>query len=315
MLENQIMKIVKWLYLSLLTYVSMVPDSAALDENNSITIGKERKIFMHCEGSGSPTVLFIAGYPDRGDAGWETPLTGKKITVFTGVSKFTKVCDYDRPGTIKIIGDERFLKSRSDPVQQPVSAADIVDDLHQLVKAAKIHKPFIIVAHSAGGLAARLYALKYPNDVAGMILIDVTNEKLLEAWTKKEIEVFYFGVDNSSKSLSSHYKNGEIINFKESFKQLNAYRTQKLNMPAIVLTAGKIPKASEVVKSRFWPSYVTQDMADSIIHGIAHANDLVADTFVPKAKRIDVKDSEHYIQKEQPELIVQLIHSLVEQLR
>ncbi|KTD41071.1 alpha/beta fold hydrolase [Legionella parisiensis] len=305
----------KWIYWSLLAYAVMTPNYAALGKSNSITIGKERKIFMHCEGSGSPTVLFIAGYPDRGDTAWETPLPGNKLTVFSEVSKFTKVCDYDRPGTITIIGSERFLKSRSDPVQQPVTASDQVDDLHQLVNAAKIHKPFIIVAHSAGGLAARLYALKYPNDVSGMLLIDVTNEKLLEVWNEKEIEVFYFGINNSSKSLSSNYKNGEIINFEESFEQLNAYSQHKLNMPAIILTAGKIPKASEVIKMGFWPSYVTQDMANSIIHGINCANNLLADTFAPKAKRIDVKNSGHYIQKEQPELIIQQIQSLIEQLR
>jgi len=70
-----------------------------------------------------------------------------------------------------------------------------------------------------------------------------------------------------------------------------------------------------MVKDGFWPSYVTQDMAKSIMLGIHRANDLMADTFVPKARRIDVKNSGHYIQKEQPELIVQLIHTLVEQLR
>lgn len=314
MARAQSMKTGKLIFLNIFTLSLMVLSSMAFSDSNLISVNNKRKIFMHCEGTGSPAVIFIAGYPDRGDASWETPMFANKKTVFSEVNKFTTACDYDRPGTIKII-DDTLLKSRSDPVQQPVTAANQMDDLHHLIEAKKIHKPFILVAHSAGGLAARLYALKYPNDVAGLILIDVTNEKLLNTWSEKEIQAFYFGGKKSSKALSAHYKNVEKINFAESFKQLNDYADHKLYIPAIILTAGKIPNASQMVKDGFWPSYVTQDMAKSIMLGIHRANDLMADTFVPKARRIDVKNSGHYIQKEQPELIVKLIHTLVEQLR
>jgi pimeloyl-ACP methyl ester carboxylesterase len=268
---------------------------------------------MKCQGEGAPTVLLISGYPDRGDASWETSLPGnKESAVFSGVSKFTKVCDYDRPGTVKIIGNQ-ILKSRSDSVQQPVTAENQVSDLHNLVKAAEINNPIIIVAHSAGGLIARLYAMTYPNDVSGLILIDVTNEKLLKTWTKKELDVFHFSVKNGSKELGSLYKNLEVINFDESFKQLDHYQDQKLHIAAIVLTAGEVPNAGQLVKNGVWPSFVTQKMAESIIKGVYRASDLVADSFVPTATRIDVKKSGHYIQKEQPGLIIELIRSMVEQ--
>lgn len=296
-------------FVSVLTTLSF----SAFSGGGLIQIDHNRKIYMNCQGSGSPTVLLISGYPDRGDASWETTLSGKKgPTVFSAVSTITKVCDYDRPGTIKIIGDH-LLKSRSDPVPQPVTAENQVNDLHELVKAAKINKPFILVAHSAGGLIARLYAYKYPNDLSGLILIDVTNEKLLKTWTQKEIEVFHFSLKNGPKELIPHYKNVEIINFDESFKQLEHYQDQKLSIPAIVLTAGKVPNAKEMIKDGFWPAFVTQNMSESIIKGISRANDLVAETFTPTAKRINVKNSGHYIQKEQPELIVKLIRAMVEQ--
>lgn len=303
------------LFLSVFFIASMTLSTSAFSSSALVNITKERKIFMHCQGEGSPTVILIAGYPDRGNASWETPLAGKKgPTVFSGVSKFTKVCDYDRPGTIKIVGDQ-ILKSQSTPVPQPVTAEDQVSDLHALINIAKIKKPFIVVAHSAGGLSARLYAMKYPKDVSGLILIDVTNEKLYKTWTKKEIQIYDYSVKIGPKELLSHYKNLELIDFNKSFKQLEQYQDQKLDIPAIVLTAGEVPNANQLVKNGLWPSFATQAMADSIVQGIHRANDLLAETFSPTAKRINVKDSGHYIQKEKPELIIQLIRNMVKQQR
>ncbi|CDZ78473.1 proline-specific peptidase [Legionella massiliensis] len=297
----------KLILISLLITLS----AAAFSKGTLVTINNERKLFLNCQGQGSPTVLLISGYLDRGDASWETPLSG---SLFSKVSQFTKVCDFDRPGTIKV-RDNHFLKSRSDPVQQPVTAEDQVKDLQALVKAAKIKKPFIIVAHSAGGLSARLYAYKYPSEVSGLILIDVTNEKLLDTWTDKEIEIFNFSTEKGSKEIRSLYKNVERINFIESFKQLQQYKDQKLNLPAILLTAGKTPDANQLIKDGLWPNFATQDLAKSIMSGIYQANELVAESFVPRAKLLNVKNSGHYIQKEQPELILELIHTMVEQQR
>lgn len=300
-------------FLSFLITALTIINSSAMSSSTLIPIESGRKIFMHCQGHGSPTVLFISGYPDRGDGSWETTLTGKKgKTVFSEVSKFTKVCDYDRPGTIKINGNQ-LLESRSDPVLQPVTAADQVKDLHELVRAAKINTPFIFVAHSAGGLIARLYSYLYPTDVSGLILIDVTSEKLLDTWSPKEIEVFNLSLKVGPKELTPHYKSVEIINFAESFKQLEHYQNHKLPIPAIVLSAGEVPNASQMIKDGFWPANVTQQMSESIINGISRANDLVAETFIPKAKRIVVQNSGHYIQKEKPDLIIGLIRTMVEQ--
>jgi len=81
---------------------------------------------MECKGKGKPTVLLIAGYPMRGDYAWNTPLPGKEsATVYSEVSKFTRVCLYDRPGTMTIHGDT-FEMSRSTPTNQPVNVVNQV---------------------------------------------------------------------------------------------------------------------------------------------------------------------------------------------
>lgn len=124
--------------------------------------------------SRSPAVIFIAGHIVRGDLAWESS------GVFSEVSKFTKAVDYDRPGTVDLA---QRVTSRSDPITKNsysyVTAEDQVHDLRAIVTKTGIKKPFILVAHSVGGLIARLYAYKYPGDVAGMVLIDVSNEIML----------------------------------------------------------------------------------------------------------------------------------------
>ncbi len=171
------------------------------------------------------------------------------------------------------------------------------------------------MAHSAGGLIAKLYANEHPEDVSGLILIDVTTQYLKVTWTPKEMEVFSYSVKQGPRELISVYKDAEVIDFDESFKQLEEYRGKTLKMPAIVLSAGKIPNAEQLTKNGTWPNFVTQDMANSIIEGVHKADDLLAKDFVPTAKRINVEDSGHYIHKEQPELIIQLIRDIVMQQR
>ena len=107
---------------------------------------------------------------------------GVRTMVLPGVAAFTRVCAYDRPGTISEINHDLdphgppFFPSRSDPVPQPRTTRDKVADLHALLRAADIRGPYVLVAHSSGGLVVRLYASTYPDEVVGMVLLDSTHE-------------------------------------------------------------------------------------------------------------------------------------------
>jgi pimeloyl-ACP methyl ester carboxylesterase len=91
------------------------------------------------------------------------------------VARFTRVCTYDRPGTR---GVDPLDRSRSDPVPQPFAGEDAVADLHALLRAAQVPGPYVVAGHSLGGLLVRLYASTYPDEVAGLVLVDATNEQL-----------------------------------------------------------------------------------------------------------------------------------------
>ncbi|HTV84332.1 MAG TPA: alpha/beta hydrolase [Dyella sp.] len=120
---------------------------------------------MYCTGTGSPTLVLDAGLGDD----W---------TVWSKVqpelSKTTRVCSFDRSG----LGSSDLLPGAHD-------ANTLADQLHALVGRAGIQKPFVLVGHSIAGLYARAYASRYPDDLAGMILIDSSTPDQLARMPKE----------------------------------------------------------------------------------------------------------------------------------
>ena len=129
--------------------------------------------------TGSPTVVLVGGL--RASADDWTISDKSKPAVFPEVSRFTRVCACDRPGTP--VGEK---PSRSDPVPQPTTAKDAVADLHALLKAGGEAGPYVLVGHSYGGLIVRLYGSTYPKEVSGLVLIDALNEGLQDAETAEQ---------------------------------------------------------------------------------------------------------------------------------
>lgn len=110
-----------------------------------------RSLYLDCRGQGSPTIIL------------ETGLTADRSfwsKVHDELAKSARVCAYDRAGN-----------GKSDPAG-PHTGAQSVADLHGLLGAADIKPPLVLVGWSIGGLISRLYAGTFPEDVAGMVLID-----------------------------------------------------------------------------------------------------------------------------------------------
>ena len=177
------------------------PAATEGDFSGLVDIGG-RSLYLECRGEGSPTVILESGADGRADV-WTRDLEqpeGERTMVLPGVAAFTRVCAYDRPGTIGEVNPSLdpygplFYPSRSDPVPQPRTTQDMVDDLHALLGAADIPGPYVLVGHSSGGLVARLYASEYPDEVVGMVLLDSTHEdvwlRFQEALTPEQWAVF-----------------------------------------------------------------------------------------------------------------------------
>ena len=117
------------------------------------------RLHILCQGAavaGQPTVVLESGNA-------EPCLTWASVQPV--VAKFARVCSYDRAGL-----------GWSDPSPVPRTAAGIVAELHTLLQRAGIQPPYIMVGHSIGGMYARLYAHEYPEQVAGMVMVDAAHE-------------------------------------------------------------------------------------------------------------------------------------------
>ena len=163
------------------------PSAASGDFAGLVDIGGGRSLYLECHGTGSPTVVLEAGY--RASARyWSDDLLqpdAPRTMVLPAVAEFTRVCAYDRPGTYASIGEDDFV-SRSDPIAQPRTAPEVVADLHALLQAAEIPGPYVLAAHSLGGLFARLYASTYPDEVVGLVLVDAYSERLETLMTPEQ---------------------------------------------------------------------------------------------------------------------------------
>ncbi|TMC68276.1 MAG: alpha/beta hydrolase, partial [Chloroflexi bacterium] len=117
-----------------------------------VDVGGHR-LYVHCTGSGSPTVVLVSGLAETSVywGGWIAP----------AVAHITTVCAYDRAG-----------QGWSDPPASPQDGVAVATDLHALLDHAQIPGPYVLVGHSTGGVYARIFAARYPDQVAGMVFLD-----------------------------------------------------------------------------------------------------------------------------------------------
>jgi pimeloyl-ACP methyl ester carboxylesterase len=120
-----------------------------------------RRLHIYCEGDGGPTVVLFNGLGEI-SATW--------ARILDQVSPTTRVCAYDRAG-----------QGWSDDVGSPQDGVTAAKDLHALLAAAGEHGPYILAGHSIGGPYALTYAALYPEQVAGMLLLDSSSPEQMDS--------------------------------------------------------------------------------------------------------------------------------------
>ncbi|HSO54487.1 MAG TPA: alpha/beta hydrolase [Actinomycetes bacterium] len=111
-------------------------------------------LHLSCTGSGTPTVVLEPGGGGMSSIlGWIAP----------AVARDTRVCVYDRAG-----------RGWSEPADTAQDGAQIATDLHTLLQRGQVPGPYVLAGHSFGGLYVLTFAARYPDEVAGMVLVDST---------------------------------------------------------------------------------------------------------------------------------------------
>lgn len=277
-----------------------------------VDIGKGRKMYLECQGDGSPTVVLVSGRSDRADI-WRTPKDPATPgpTVFPEVAKFTHVCAYDRPGTVTITSKEAIEPSRSAEVPQPTTAKDGVDDLHALLIAAKVPSPYVLVGHSWGGMIVRLYASTYPNEVAGLVLVDILSEQLYDA-LPQQLQAIWLSLNSNYTKDLDRFTTQERTDFIRSFEQLRAAPPLR-QMPVVVLTSDRSYDFKSMIAKGLLPSNTPLELGSIIFQ--AHLTGQERLSRLLNARHITNTHAGHYIQKEQPQLVIDAIQDVVDQIR
>lgn len=295
---------------------------ASLPDKADVPVGNERFAYA-LRGSGEPVVIFEAGLGGGMDT-W--------APVYNEVAAFTTAFAYDRrsygesgkpadapktsgggevartagetvldaviPGasTVVTLGT---LATRSTDESAPRTGALIVAELHEVLKKVGVQPPYVLVGHSLGGLYMSLYARTYPEEVAGLVLLDSMHPEQIERCQQylpaKECdpEHYPWWVKTLIKMTPAVIK-AEMAGATETGRQIRA--------------AGPLPPVPLIVISHGKPDDPGRDrMWAALQQGLASES--------PRSTHIIARKSGHNIQGDEPGLLIQSIKDLVMQAR
>ena len=286
------------------------------------------KLHLYCTGEGSPTVILEAGAASPALA-W--------YLVQKEVAGFTRVCSYDRAGF-----------GWSDPGSGPLSSEQVAANLHNLLETAQVPGPYILVGHSAGGVYIRSYTRQYPSEVLGLVSVDSSHEsqnlrfppKFLEYSARQNLMtrlcqfISPFGAmrvtrawdmlipqsmlssEMGDATMATMYRTAycgaaydEMITFSMSLSQPEGPASLG-DIPLIVLSAGatfdQMPEA-----------VVTAIGSDALAQVIQVSQELQQDlvSLSTQGKQVIAEESGHYIQWDRPDLVIDAVRTMVEQMR
>ncbi|MDA0159548.1 alpha/beta hydrolase [Solirubrobacter ginsenosidimutans] len=239
-----------------------------------------RDIYMECVGSGSPTVLLEAGFGGS-SRNWNSvlPLLGRT----------TRSCAYDRAG----LGE-------SDAMPGVHDAGDEIKDLERLLERARIEPPFVLVGHSYGGLLARLFAFTHLDQTGAVVLVDAEGR---DAW-RRGLAAWPRSLEPKLRRSIAERTVLNGVDMKASAALAASIRSLD-DKPLVVITPARerlLFKGLPATVYRRWDRLwrVTQ-------------NELT--TLSPDHAHVLALGSDHFIQDDQPIVVLQAIRAVVRAVR
>lgn len=134
-----------------------------------------------------------------------------------------------------------LINGSSDKPSNPQHGIAIVNSLRQLLSEVNLHPPYILVGHSLGGLYANLFARQYPDEIAGVVLLDSSHPQELKI--NETQNAFIRGINRILRkfdSSSTHGKWNEVHFVEETVKQIEQAGPFP-DVPLFVVSGGKKP--------------------------------------------------------------------------
>lgn len=230
-------------------------------------------------GEGEPVVVFLNG-------------GGSTLKDFNPVqkeiSKTTKTVSYDKPG----LGKSELMNS-------PRTLENVTEDLRILIKKEGINNtPLILVGHSMGGAVARYYLHRYPENVRGLILVDPGSEYLEDEWRKIKSKVELEKEDSLLAEQIKTVPKGFQMEVKAYRQHDSILKTIKLqtDIPVTLLESNKLEEGDEDGK-------LLIEIQKRLYRDFQKS--------VSQTKLISTEISGHFIQLEEPQLVINAINEML----
>jgi pimeloyl-ACP methyl ester carboxylesterase len=257
------------------TAARQTPRRPSVADDGIVDIGGGMSLHLHCVGHGTPTVIMENGAGADGTS-WSL--------VLEDFGRITRACAYDR------LGDG--LSSGPEPEHH--SFRDAVHELHALLERAAIPGPYVLVAHSAGGITGRLFHAEHPAAVVGMVLVDAETETSMQGLME-----ILTSPDTPDELRALTRELGPQV------EDLHASARPLGDMPLVVLSARGNEPTPPVFKPEQDAALRLKTIAghEMVAHGSTNSTHAIAD------------HSGHFIQIDAPRLVVASVKQVVESVR
>jgi pimeloyl-ACP methyl ester carboxylesterase len=247
--------------------------TAATGELNASFDAGGHKLHLRCQGkgsSGSPTVVYLHGLGGDGS---------DVESINTLLAGQVRVCTYDRVNV-----------GRSDRVTGRHTGADSVNDLHALLDAAAVPRPYLLVGFSFGGLLAIMYAATYPDQVMGMVSLDGSLP------TDDEVDQL-IPKDERDQVMAEQDRNQESVDFYRTTDEAKPLVAKVPDVPVTYLAARPVELPPN------WPVKRMQ--------AFIAAKQVQFTKTVPNGRLVEVQSS-HDIDLDKPELVLQEVQRILD---
>jgi pimeloyl-ACP methyl ester carboxylesterase len=200
------------------------------------------------------------------------------------IQSFGSILVYNRPGVKK-----------SAPPKEPQTGEKIVETLYKLIAELQLKPPYLLVAHSLGGLYINLFARKFPSETAGLVFIDAAHPND-EAMLKEHQNLFARSLNRMFSIVLKKQPNVETDFVHQTVEEIQAAGSFP-NIPVVVISGGKK-----------LPDWLMPTKAVEI----RTKNQIQLSQLSPQGKRIIAEGSGHFPQISEPKLVAAIIKELID---